>query len=457
MQLSRHTIPCQAALRACALCALGALCPPLLAAAAPPAPPERPGHAQPGPDLNDQPGTDPGPELNKKRSEDAGAPAWELSGFGTLGVVHADTRQADFVLSNLKARGAGASRSTSAAVDSRLGAQLDLTLGAGWSGVLQVISEQRSDGSFRPHVEWANLKYQLTPDLSLRAGRIALPIFMAADYRKVGYAMPMLRTAVEVYSSVPVSNNDGVDLSYRWRAGAVKSVTQVFYGHTSFRLADASSIKGRGLAGLSNSFNVGDVSGRFGVFTGKLDIGLGDALFDGLRQFGPAGQALAAQHEIHDKRVNLATLGATYDPGAWFVAGEVSRFNTHGFIGNSATRAVNGGYRLDAFTPYLGYASVRALRPTSDPGLPTAGLPPPLAAAAGALNAGLNQLLRIAPDQSTLSAGLRWDLVANAALKVQYDRVRPRKGSPGSFLAVQPGFRSGQTVNVTSAALDFVF
>jgi hypothetical protein len=60
-------------------------------------------------------------------------------------------------------------------VDSRLGAQLDATLARHWSAVLQVVGEQGLDNSYRPRVEWANIKYQATPELALRVGRIALP------------------------------------------------------------------------------------------------------------------------------------------------------------------------------------------------------------------------------------------------------------------------------------------
>ena len=72
----------------------------------------------------------------------AAGPTWKLSGFGTLGVVHSNSREADFSSSILRASGAGVSGSWSPNVDSRLGAQLDVSQGA-WSGVLQVISEQR--------------------------------------------------------------------------------------------------------------------------------------------------------------------------------------------------------------------------------------------------------------------------------------------------------------------------
>ena len=82
--------------------------------------------------------------------------------------------------------------------------------GVGLAGVL-LISEQRLDNTYRPRVEWANLKYQVTPELALRVGRIALPMFLTADYRKVGYAYPWVRPPVEGYGSLPISSSDGVD------------------------------------------------------------------------------------------------------------------------------------------------------------------------------------------------------------------------------------------------------
>jgi len=51
---------------------------------------------------------------------------------------------------------------------------------------LQAVSEQRVDGSYRPQCEWANLKYQATPDLALRAGRLSLPVYLTGEHRKVG-------------------------------------------------------------------------------------------------------------------------------------------------------------------------------------------------------------------------------------------------------------------------------
>ncbi|MDQ1813398.1 hypothetical protein RBA41_08790 [Massilia sp. CCM 9210] len=391
------------------------------------------------------------------RAADTDAVKWTFGGFGTAAVSHSDNRQADFSSSVLKATGAGHTDAWSPHVDSRLGAQLGVTVNKQWSGVVQVIAEQQLDRSYRPIVEWANVKYQATPDLSVRLGRIALPVFLAADYRKIGYAYPWARTPVEVYGAIPISNSDGIDVSYRWRANGIKFVSQAFAGGTTLDLLDDNEVKARKLTGVSTTAERGALSGRISAFSSEVTIDLAEYLFDGLRQFGPRGESLADRYEVERKRFNALTLGATYDPGNWFAMAEIGRFTTHSFFGKSITVYSSAGYRFGAFTPYIAFAGAKARSPTRDPGLPLDGLPPALAASAAQLNEGLNYLLMSVPAQTTASAGVRWDVRRNIALKLQYDRVRPGEHSRGTLFNVQPGFSARPRVNLASAVLDFVF
>ena len=383
-------------------------------------------------------------------------PVLTLSGFGTLGAVYSSSRSADFTASVLRADGAGHTRAWSADVDSRLGVQLDLDLGA-WSGVLQVVSEQRLDGSYTPQLEWANVKYQLTPDLAVRAGRIALPVFLGAESRKVGYTIPWVRTPVEVYGSLPISSSDGLDATWRWSTGSVLHATQVFAGRTDQDLRNGLRIKAEHIVGLSHSIERGAVSARLSAASGRLNTAIGEELFTVLRRFGPAGDALADRYEIRDKRVSMVSIGMSLDPGPWFVTAECGRTRTDSLLGGGTSMYVGAGLRRGALTPYAGYAQVRADVRTRDPGLPLDGLPPPLASAAGQINAGINEFLATIPVQSTWSAGLRWDAATNIALKLQFDRVRPREGSRGTLINSQPDLRPDRAVHVGSVALDFVF
>jgi hypothetical protein len=389
------------------------------------------------------------------RADDA--PDWRISGFGTLGVAHASTREADYTSSVFKTNGAGATRRWSADVDTRLGVQLDATLARHWSAVLQVVSEQGLDNTYRPRVEWANVKYQATPELALRMGRIALPVFLTADYRKVGYAYPWVRPPVEGYNVLPVTSSDGVDATLRWDAGPVRNTSQVFYGHSAVALIEPLHLYGRRGIGISNTSDWGALSVRANVISAEISSDIGAGLFAGFDAFGPAGRDLARRYAIDHKRMMLANVGVNYDPGTWFVMAEAGRTVSHAFLGATRSAYVSAGWRWQAFTPYATYARVRATGATTEPGLPPAALPPLLAPKAAALNAGLNALLWTVPQQTSQAVGLRWDLRTNMALKLQYDRVTPQEGSRGTFINPTPRFASGHAVHVASAALDFVY
>lgn len=391
-------------------------------------------------------------------SDGAAISGWSLSGFGSLGLTHASIRSADYTSSIMKYSGAGHTDRWSPHLDSRLGLQADLAISQDWSAVVQAVSEQRSDGSYRPQLEWANLRYQATPDLALRVGRIALPMFLAADYRKVGYAYPWVRTPVEVYNAIPLTNSDGVDASYRWRLGTVKHVTEAFYGRTRKALWDNATLDAVGVAGISHTASAGNLSVRASAVTGRMTIDLARPLFDAYRKYGgAAGAALAERYDVDRRRVKAASLGLNYDPGRWFLMAELGRIKTGSYLGDTYTGYASAGYRLGELTPYVAWAAVDPDSPTRDPGLAPGDLPAPLRPAAAVANARLNWLLSTIAIQSTASLGARWDLSPGAALKMQYDRTRPSRGSRGSLVNVQDDFVSGQTVHVASVVLDFVF
>lgn len=385
------------------------------------------------------------------------SPAWKLSGFGTVGVVHSDEAQADFTASIMKGDGAGRTASWSRHVDSKLGAQVDVALDPRWSAVLQVVTEQRLDYSYQPRVEWANIKYQVTPELALRLGRIALPMFIAADYRKVGYAYPWVRPPLEVYGVLPLTNSDGADLSWHWNGEALRSTTQVFYGRTDVPLYDGARLRGHGIAGLSHTVEQGAFSARASVITSRLSVSLFGELFDALDGVKPQGRDIARRLRIAGKRASASSIGLNYDPGQWFVLGEAGRSKVDGYLGSTRSAYLSGGWRHANLTPYATWARVWGEAPEGSSALPLAGLSPPDAAAGAALNTALATMLRAIPSQSTIGAGLRWDLASNMAFKLQHERVTTKRGSRGMFINTVPGYQSGRTAQVTSVALDFVF
>ena len=73
-------------------------------------------------------------------ADDAVNPMFSFSGFGTLGVVHANVRNSDFTTSIFKPNGAGFSHQWSADVDSLIGVQLNANFTPRLSAVVQVIA-----------------------------------------------------------------------------------------------------------------------------------------------------------------------------------------------------------------------------------------------------------------------------------------------------------------------------
>lgn len=390
------------------------------------------------------------------------APQLTLSGYGTVGAMHSDNDRADYLVDAFHPSGPGHTRSVSADPDTRLGLQVSAQLTSRLSAVVQVLSQQRYDNSYRPTVEWANVKFQVTPDLSVRGGRVVLPNFMVTDTRLVGYANPWIRPPVEMYSLVPVTHNDGVDASYRFATGNLAHTFQITFGGSDSKFPNASGFeageaKARDLVAANHTIESGSVSVRFSAGQAKLTIAAFRPLFDAFRQFGPQGSAIADKYSVDERRVTFAGLGASYDPGKWFAMAEWARFDTHSIVGARSAWYLSGGYRLSKVTPYATYARIKADSGNSDPGLSLTGLPPQAAATAAILNATLNAQLGTVPVQNTASLGVRWDFLKNAALKVQYDHVELGANSRGTFGNVQPDFQRGGTVRLISAAVDFVF
>lgn len=391
-------------------------------------------------------------------ASDESATQFSFGGYGTVGMVHSSEQHADFAANPLLGGRVGTAEQWSPNVDSRIAGQLGAQFTSSLSGVIQMVAERRADNTYKPTIEWGNLRYQVSQSLSVRLGRIALPVLMAAEYRKVGYSVPWVRTPVEVYGLVPITTSDGVDASLRTRHGPVTNTIKASWGHNHMRLGEGyGSAEINQLVGASDVVEFGATTLRAGYIRGDLDVPAVQPFFDAFRAFGTRGASLAERYELNDKKASVLSIGGSYDPGAWFVTAEWARSRTHSLLGDKQGWYTGGGYRFGDFTPYITYARVHTRTPQSDSGISTAGLPRAAAASAVALNASLNRYLASSPNQRTVAVGARWDFARNVALKMQYDRISLGPNSWGTLVNVQPGFISGGTVHVATVTVDFVF
>ncbi len=395
-------------------------------------------------------------------AQDAEQSMLSVGGFGTVGVVHSDESRADFVSNPTKGSGAGFSHRWSGDVDSLIGVQATANFAPRWSAVLQVISEEDYDRTYRPHAEWANVKFQATPDFSLRVGRTALSLLLATDSTKTGYVNAWVRPPPEVYSLITFTSNDGLDASHRMRFGDTTQTLQVSTGRSTTR-AQASmpdehaTIRVNSVRTLVDTLEHGPLTVRLSYVNARLTIPEFAPLFDAFETFGPAGQAIAQKYRVRRSPVSAFGVSMNYDPGDWFVLAEFARVYLPVLLGTNTGAYVTAGYRVGSFTPYATAARTRAKGPTDDAGLSVGGLPPSIAPAVAALDGALDAALATKAIQTTYSLGGRWDFAKNASLKLQFDRMRLGPRSAGTLINVQPGFVPGGRVNVFSAAIDFVF
>lgn len=406
------------------------------------------------------------------QADDNSAPTFSFSGFGTLGLAHSSENKADFVGNFSQPHGAGYTSRWSPDVDSRVGAQVNADFNDKLSAVVQIVSQHDFDSFYTPKIEWANVKYQFTPELSVRAGRTLLATFMASDSRLVSYTNHWIRPPLEVYGMLPVSNKDGIDAVYQFHVGELTNSIQTSYGKTTLNLPNGGEVNGKSIFDFNDTLEYVDGTVHVGYTSllGDVHSPSLDALFSGFTQFGntvsaiPGLQATGAQalalankYQLIHFPYSVFTLGAEYNPGTWLLMGEWANAKTSAAISNATAWYATGGYRFGSCTPYLTVAQLRVDK-LSEPGISTAGLPAPLAATAAGLNAGLSMVINgYAVSQKTVSAGVRWDFMRSAAFKLQYDRLSLGAGSTGWLTNVQPGFQLGGKVNVLSIAVDFVF
>ena len=132
-----------------------------------------------------------------EEADTAGRPSVSLKGFGTMGIARSDNDSIQY-MRDLSAPD-GLSRNWSGKLDSLLGLQANIQLSEKTEGVLQLVSRYRYDGTYTPEVTWAFLRHEVSPELSLRAGRLGTEFYMLADSRLVGYANLTVRPQTDYY------------------------------------------------------------------------------------------------------------------------------------------------------------------------------------------------------------------------------------------------------------------
>jgi hypothetical protein len=170
------------------------------------------------------------PESYASESEALGTGDFSLKGFGTLGLARTDTDGIQYAR-DLSQQG-GIGKNWSSKIDTVLGVQAGYQFNDELEGTIQAISRYRYDGSYRPEISWAFLRYVPDPSVHIRAGRLGTEFYMLADSREVGYSYLTVRTPPDYFGTLVFSYFDGVDTVLTAPLGNGLIRGKLFYGHS---------------------------------------------------------------------------------------------------------------------------------------------------------------------------------------------------------------------------------
>lgn len=392
------------------------------------------------------------------------SPTIKVSGFGTGALTMTNTDDAEFGRAN---QTRGVKKDARTGVDSNLGLQADVTLNSWLSLTGQGLVRKDAEDDFGAEASLAFAKARVNDELSIRVGRMGVPVFMISEYRNVGYANNFVRPPQEMYSQVPFNGIDGIDATWQHAFGDTSVTAQISAGRSKSDIAGGLKSDMKSLIVLNLVAEYGPFTARIGRGDGKLTV-TGSTSLNGLvtslRTAGaayhlPALTAAADDVVADNKKASFTSAGLGLDWNNIIGQAEYGQRKTHSYINDTTSWYVMGGYRIGKFLPYYSHAKLSVDRAVAYNGATTcpAGYPAACTPTVRALAAGVGTLRSAGTgqgEQSTDSIGLRWDLYSKAALKFQVDRITPKNGK-GLFLNVTPGF--SHAVTVGTVAVDFVF
>ena len=341
-----------------------------------------------------------------------------FSGFGTVGGSF--TSDSDYTYSHDASEFTKASNQFDIGLESRLGLQGKVDFGNGFSITAQEVFRERGSDEFDPGTEWLYVQYSPDSDLQIRMGRVVIPVFLFSDSRQVGYAAPWFRSPNEVYGAFPFDFVDGGQITSQKSLGRFSFTLQGTTGSTNgtFQANGGLTVvvKGHDIFNESLSVTYGDFLVRVAQTT---------LLSPNSLQLTPT---FTLNYEEHGTYLSA---GGQYDNGRALLLGEwVSAKQNPAPIFNeplTASKAwyVAAGWHFDKFLPLVTYGDVHTEQ----------------------------SILSTPNTKTSLSAGLRYDVVSNIALKAEVTRAL---GTDGYYFGTTDP-ASGKHVNVYSLGADFVF
>ncbi len=314
--------------------------------------------------------------------------------------------------------------------DTRFGLQISSDVTENMSVVAQLLG-RGDNNNFNAIIEWAYIDYEMHDVASIHVGKIKQPVFLVNDYVEVGYAYPWIRPPSEVYFSVnPLNTVNGLELLLQFPVGPGTLSFQPYIGSNREDIPngqgayfEAENIYGIDIKYAGRGYTVHASNFHCDVNTfGQLnDVDAGS--------FGVATVDLNGKGDC-----DVTAAGFNLDLSNVIVYAEWTRRTTTETLsrpfGDQEAFYATLGYRFGKFMPHITFASIDGDASTVTPGAVVINAGEP---AAGAM---FNFPVAI---QTSITAGLRYEVNDSAALKFEYMVVDVETDQQALADANQPG------------------
>jgi hypothetical protein len=405
------------------------------------------------------------------------AQAIQFDGFMTAGAAQIvsidDADRGNIYIGGLGDR--GISQDMSFEKDSRFGLQISSDVADNMSVVAQLLG-RGENGNFNAIVEWAYVDYEFHETASIHAGKIKQPVYLVNDYVEVGYAYPWIRPPQEVYLlNNPLNTVNGIELLLQFPVGPGTLSFQPYIGSNRDDIPNAqgSYFEAENIYGLDVKYAGRGYTVHASGFQCNVKT-FGGFTTDSNNPFQqPLDVNLNGQGDC-----NVYASGFNLDLANVVVYAEWTKRTTDKELsrafGDTEAYYATIGYRFGKFLPHITFASITGEASTfgvssSAPFFgPAGGGAIDVANISGSTPptpASLNFPVQI---QTSITAGLRYEVNDSAALKIEYQVIDVEQDSSELANANQ-NFNYGlfntdfsQTppqgkVGIMSVALDVIF
>ena len=266
--------------------------------------------------------------------------------------------------------------------DTSLGLQLSSYFTTDFSLIAQASVHGAED--YDPRIDWLYLNYYLTPELSLQLGRKGLPLYYYSDYFDVGYAYYWIRPPPDVYTW-QITNYNGISLLYEAALGRWDTSINLYYGSEESEDNDLLGL----LFGSSVDETWKDMIGIVGTMANNwLELRLS-------HMQGLIDREISGVSVINDVEQQFLGLSVNLTIDRLLILSEFNNYRQPGNDVEYNAFLLSAGYQIGELTPHITRSGFK------------------------------QDINALGNDEKhhTTSVGLRWDVVDNIAVKIQYDSV----------------------------------